>query len=72
MNDLLRLVNHPLRGNVVGIPASQNPNTPEGLESRLCSHKNLMAHMEQSKALSRKAKPIVFLFKATKTSETTN
>jgi hypothetical protein len=30
-----------------------------------------MVRMEQSKALSHKAKPIVFLFKATKTSETT-
>jgi hypothetical protein len=29
------IVNHPLRGNVVGIPTSQNPDTPEGLESRL-------------------------------------
>jgi hypothetical protein len=31
MNDLLRLVNHPLQGNVVGIPTSRNPDTPEGL-----------------------------------------
>jgi hypothetical protein len=30
-----------------------------------------MACMKQSKALSHKAKPIAFLFKATKTSETT-
>jgi hypothetical protein len=37
----------------------------------LCSYENLMAHVEQSKALSRKAKPIAFLFKATKMSETT-
>jgi transcription elongation factor Elf1 len=37
----------------------------------VCSHENLMACVEQSKALSRKAKPIVFVFKATKTSETT-
>jgi hypothetical protein len=29
------LVNHPLRGNVMGILTSQNPDTPEGLESRL-------------------------------------
>jgi hypothetical protein len=36
-----------------------------------CSNGNLMAHVEQSKALSRKAKLIVFLFKATETSETT-
>jgi hypothetical protein len=36
-----------------------------------CSHGNLMAHVEQSKTLSRKAKSIIFLFKATKTSETT-
>jgi hypothetical protein len=36
-----------------------------------CSHENLMARMEQSKALSCKAKPIAFLFKATKTSKTT-
>jgi hypothetical protein len=38
---------------------------------KICSHKNLMAQVEQSKALSRKAKPSAFLFKATKTSETT-
>jgi hypothetical protein len=30
-----------------------------------------MAYVEQSKALSHKAKPIAFLFKATKTSEIT-
>jgi hypothetical protein len=41
------------------------------LVSNKCSHKNLMAHVEQSKALSRKAKLIAFLFKATKVSETT-
>jgi hypothetical protein len=35
MNDLLWLVNHPLWGNVVGIPTSQNPDTPEGLEGWL-------------------------------------
>jgi hypothetical protein len=35
MNDLLLLANHPLWGNVADIPMSQNPNTPEGLESRL-------------------------------------
>jgi hypothetical protein len=35
MNDLLWLANHPFWGNVVGIPTSQNPDTPEGLESRL-------------------------------------
>jgi hypothetical protein len=35
MNDLLWLANHPLRGNVVGILTRQNPDTPEGLESRL-------------------------------------
>jgi hypothetical protein len=35
MNDLLRLANHPLRGSVVGIPTSWDPDTPEGLESRL-------------------------------------
>jgi hypothetical protein len=34
MNDLLWLVNHPLRGNVAGIPTSQNPDTPKGLESQ--------------------------------------
>jgi hypothetical protein len=34
MNDLLWLVNHPLRGNVMGIPTRQNADTPEGLESR--------------------------------------
>jgi hypothetical protein len=38
---------------------------------RGCSHENLMAHVEQSKALSHKAKLIAFLFKATKMSETT-
>jgi hypothetical protein len=35
MNDLLGLVNHPLRGNVVGLLTSQNPDTLEGLESQL-------------------------------------
>jgi hypothetical protein len=35
MNDLLWLVNHPLRGNIVGIPTSRNPNTLEGLKSQL-------------------------------------
>jgi hypothetical protein len=35
MDDLLWLVNHPLWGNVVGILTSRNPDTPEGLESRL-------------------------------------
>jgi hypothetical protein len=35
MNDLLWLANHPLRGNVVGIPTSWDPDTLEGLESRL-------------------------------------
>jgi hypothetical protein len=35
MNDLLWLANHPLRGNVVGIPTSWDPDTPEGLESLL-------------------------------------
>jgi hypothetical protein len=35
MNDLLCLANHPLRGNVVGVPISQDPDTTEGLESRL-------------------------------------
>jgi hypothetical protein len=34
MNDLLGLVNHPLRGNVVGIWTSRNFDTLEGLESR--------------------------------------
>jgi hypothetical protein len=38
---------------------------------RLCSHKNLMACVEQSKALSHKAKLVAFLFKATKIDETT-
>jgi hypothetical protein len=38
---------------------------------QFCSHKNLMAHVEQSEALSRKAKLIAFLFKATKASKTT-
>jgi hypothetical protein len=27
--------NHPFRGNVVGIPISQNPDTPKELKSRL-------------------------------------
>jgi hypothetical protein len=35
MNDLLWLVNHPLRGNVVGISTNRNLGTLEGLESRL-------------------------------------
>jgi hypothetical protein len=35
MNDLLWLANRPLWGNVVGILTSWNPNTLEGLESRL-------------------------------------
>jgi hypothetical protein len=35
MNDLLWLTNHPLRGNVVGIPTSQDPDIPEGLKSWL-------------------------------------
>jgi hypothetical protein len=35
MSDLLWLANHPLRGNVVGIPTSRNPDTLEGLESQL-------------------------------------
>jgi hypothetical protein len=26
--------NHPLRANVAGIPTSQNPDTPEGLDTR--------------------------------------
>jgi hypothetical protein len=29
------LANHPLCDNVTGIPTSQNPDTTEGLESRL-------------------------------------
>jgi hypothetical protein len=29
------LVNHALRGNVMGIPTSRNPDTLEGLENRL-------------------------------------
>jgi hypothetical protein len=36
-----------------------------------CSDENLMARVEQSKALSCKAKPIVFLFKTIKMRETT-
>jgi hypothetical protein len=35
MNDLLWLANHRLRGNAMGILTSQDPDTPEGLESRL-------------------------------------
>jgi hypothetical protein len=35
MNDLLWLVNHPLRDNVVGIPTSQNHDRPQGLESQV-------------------------------------
>jgi hypothetical protein len=35
MNDLLLLVNHPLRGNVAGIPTSQNLDTLEGHDIRL-------------------------------------
>jgi hypothetical protein len=36
-----------------------------------CSLENLMARVEQSKALSHQAKLIAFLFKATETSEAT-
>jgi hypothetical protein len=36
-----------------------------------CLHETLMAHMEQSEALSHKGKPIAFLFKVTKASEIT-
>jgi hypothetical protein len=36
-----------------------------------CSQENLMARVEQNKALSHKAKPIAFLFKAEKMSEAT-
>jgi hypothetical protein len=35
MNDLLWLANHSLWGNVMGIPTSWDPDTPEGLESWL-------------------------------------
>jgi hypothetical protein len=35
MNDLLRLANRPLRGNVVGILTSRDPDTPEALKSWL-------------------------------------
>jgi hypothetical protein len=35
MNDLLWLLNHPLRGNVASLPTSRNPDTQEGLESQL-------------------------------------
>jgi hypothetical protein len=35
MNDLLWLANHPLQSNVIAISTSQNPDTPEGLKSRL-------------------------------------
>jgi hypothetical protein len=35
MDDLLWLVNHPLWGNVMGIPTSWDPDTLEGHESRL-------------------------------------
>jgi hypothetical protein len=35
MNDLLWLLNHPLRGNVAGIPTRRNPYTLDRLESRL-------------------------------------
>jgi hypothetical protein len=34
MNDILCLANHPLRGNVMVISTSQNPDKPEGFESR--------------------------------------
>jgi hypothetical protein len=43
---------------------------PSGV-AKICSHENLMACVEQSEALSRKAKQIAFLFKATKAKETT-
>jgi hypothetical protein len=36
---------------------------------KLCSHENLVACVEQNKALSHKSKWIAFLFKATKMSE---
>jgi hypothetical protein len=29
------LANHPLRGNIMGIPTSQNPDTPKKLEQGL-------------------------------------
>jgi hypothetical protein len=35
MNGLLWLANHPLWGNVLGIPTSQDLDTPEGLKSQL-------------------------------------
>jgi hypothetical protein len=35
MNDLLWLANQTLQGNVVRIPTSWDPDTPEGLKSRL-------------------------------------
>jgi hypothetical protein len=35
MNDLLWLANDPHRGNVVAMSTSRDPNTIEGLESRL-------------------------------------
>jgi hypothetical protein len=35
MNDLVWLANHPHQSNVTGIPTSQNPDTPEVLDSRL-------------------------------------
>jgi hypothetical protein len=43
---------------------------PSGV-AKICSQENLMAQVEQSKAFSHMAKPIAFLFKATKVSEKT-
>jgi hypothetical protein len=55
-------------------PRASLPNSSKSsttIMAKICSHKNLMAYVEQSKALSRKAKPIAFLFNATKMSKTT-
>jgi hypothetical protein len=35
MNDLILLANHQVWDNIIGIPTSQDPNTLEGLKSRL-------------------------------------
>jgi hypothetical protein len=56
MNDLLWLANHPLQGNVMGILTSQDPDTPEGLESRLSIriHRILAEHSHSTEVELRK------------------
>jgi hypothetical protein len=51
MNDILCWANHPLLGNVMGITTSQNPDTTEGLESRLFirTHRIPVEHLHSTK-----------------------